>query len=201
MGLLQSHGRYGCGDGQTSVSVPWARLALAQLFSHVVPMSAFKTLDHVNLAGKRVLLRVDLNVPMEQGKVTDATRIERILPTIKEIAQMGGKIILLAHFGRPKAGPDTENSLHPLVSVLSQQLGQEVAFAKDCIGPEAEGKVAALKSGDVLLLENTRFHKGEEKNDPAFVAALASLGDLYVNDAFSAAHRAHASTLRCLPSR
>ena len=194
MGLLQPHGRYGCGDGQTSVSVHWARLGLAQLFFNVVPMSAFKTLDHVNLDGKRVLLRVDLNVPMEQGKVTDATRIERILPTIKEIAQKGGKIILLAHFGRPKAGPDTENSLQPLVSVLSQQLGQEIAFAKDCIGPEAEGKVAALKSGDVLLLENTRFHKGEEKNDPAFVAALASLGDIYVNDAFSAAHRAHAST-------
>ncbi len=155
---------------------------------------AFKTLDHAQLSGQRVLLRVDLNVPMEQGKVTDATRIERILPTIKEIAKKGGKIILLAHFGRPKAGPDTENSLRPLAKVLADQLGQSVDFANDCIGAEAQAKVGALKSGDVILLENTRFHKGEEKNDPAFVKALAGLGDVYVNDAFSAAHRAHAST-------
>lgn len=157
-------------------------------------MTAFRTLDSASLKGQRVLLRVDLNVPMENGKVSDTTRIDRVLPTIREIADKGGKVILLAHFGRPKGGPDEANSLRPVAAALAEQLGRPVAFAADCIGEPAQTAIAALKDGDVLLLENTRFHKGEEKNDPAFVDELAKLGDVYVNDAFSAAHRAHAST-------
>ncbi|MCW2314853.1 phosphoglycerate kinase [Rhodoblastus acidophilus] len=157
-------------------------------------MSGFRTLDSADLKGKRVLVRVDLNVPMEGGKVTDATRIERILPTLNEISQKGGKVVLLAHFGRPKNGPDEANSLKPVASALAQHLGKPVAFASDCIGPVAAEAVNALKDGEFLLLENTRFHKGEEKNDPAVIDGLAALGDIYVNDAFSAAHRAHAST-------
>ncbi|MGA2045185.1 MAG: phosphoglycerate kinase [Roseiarcus sp.] len=154
----------------------------------------FRTLDAASVAGQRVLLRVDLNVPMEHGKVTDATRIDRVLHTIREIAGKGGKVILLAHFGRPKGGPDEANSLRPVAAAVAEHLGKPVAFAADCVGPLAAAAIAALRDGDVLLLENTRFHKGEEKNDPAFSDALAALGDLYVNDAFSAAHRAHAST-------
>ena len=144
------------------------------------------------MKGKRVLLRVDLNVPIENGKVTDATRIERVAPTITEIADKGGKVILLAHFGRPK-GPDPKESLKP-IAAASRIVKRQVAFAEDCIGETAEAAVAAMQPGDIVCLENTRFHKGEEKNDPAFVAELAKLGDLWVNDAFSAAHRAHAST-------
>ena len=155
--------------------------------------SAVRTLDQADVKGKRVLLRVDLNVPMENGKVTDATRIERIAPTIAEIADKGGKVILLAHFGRPK-GPDPKESLRPVAAAVSKVIGRPVAFAEDCIGDKAESAVAAMKAGDILCLENTRFHKGEENNDPAFVEALARLGDIWVNDAFSAAHRAHAST-------
>jgi phosphoglycerate kinase len=155
---------------------------------------SFRTLDGVPMTGRRVLVRVDLNVPMEHGKVTDATRIERVLPTIREISKNGGRVILLAHFGRPKGGPDEVNSLRPVAGVLEEMLKQPVAFAPDCVGEAAKGAVAAMKDGDVLLLENTRFHKGEEKNDKDMVAELAELGDLYVNDAFSAAHRAHAST-------
>ncbi|MBX9757810.1 MAG: phosphoglycerate kinase [Beijerinckiaceae bacterium] len=157
-------------------------------------MSAFRTLDQADVTGKRVLVRVDLNVPMENGRVTDATRIDRILPTIREIGDKGGKVILLAHFGRPKNGPDEENSLKPVAAVLAAHLKRPVGFAADCIGPVAAEAVAAMKPGDIVLLENTRFHKGEEKNDPAFVAELAKLGDVFVSDAFSAAHRAHAST-------
>ena len=156
-------------------------------------MTAFRSLDDADLAGKRVLVRVDLNVPMDAGAVTDATRIERILPTIREIADKGGKVILLAHFGRPK-GRDAKESLAPVAKALAAHLGRPVAFADDCIGPVAKAAVDALKPGEVLCLENTRFHKEEEKNDPAFVKALAENGDLWVNDAFSAAHRAHAST-------
>jgi phosphoglycerate kinase len=157
------------------------------------PMSNFKTLDQADMKGKRVLLRVDLNVPMENGKVTDATRIERVAPTITEIADKGGKVILLAHFGRPK-GPDPKESLRPAAAEVAKIVKRPVAFADDCIGEKAQAAVAALKPGGILCLENTRFHKGEEKNDPAFVANLAKLGDIWVNDAFSAAHRAHAST-------
>jgi phosphoglycerate kinase len=155
--------------------------------------SGFRTLDQADVKSKRVLLRVDLNVPMEDGKVTDATRLARIAPTIVEIADKGGRAILLAHFGRPK-GRDPKESLKPVAHELAHMLGRSVGFAEDCVGEIAEKAVAAMKDGDILCLENTRFHKEEEKNDPAFVAALAKLGDIYVNDAFSAAHRAHAST-------
>src|SRR5947209_7976139 len=156
-------------------------------------MAAVRTLDEADVRGKRVLLRVDLNVPFEHGKVGDLTRIERVAPTIREIADKGGKVILLSHFGRPK-GPDPKQSLRPVAAAVSRVLGRPVAFAEACAGPKAQAAVAALRPGDILCLENTRFHKGEENNDPEFVAALAALGDLWVNDAFSAAHRAHAST-------
>ncbi|MGX1743330.1 phosphoglycerate kinase [Bosea sp. NPDC055353] len=156
-------------------------------------MSAFRTLDDADLAGKRVLVRVDLNVPMDGDKVSDTTRIDRILPTIREIADKGGKVVLLAHFGRPK-GRDDKNSLRQVVSALTEALGRPVTFVDDCIGEPVAKALAAARNGDVLLLENTRFHAGDEKNDPDFVRALAANGDLYVNDAFSAAHRAHAST-------
>jgi phosphoglycerate kinase len=156
-------------------------------------MVAIRTLDEADVRGKRVLLRVDLNVPLEDGKVGDLTRIERVAPTIREIADKGGKVILLSHFGRPKR-PDPKQSLRPVAAAVSQVLGRPVAFAENCVGPKAEAAVAALRPGDILCLENTRFHKGEENNDPEFVAGLAALGDLWVNDAFSAAHRAHAST-------
>jgi phosphoglycerate kinase len=153
----------------------------------------FRTLDDADLKNKRVLLRVDLNVPAENGKVTDSTRIERQAPTITEIADKDGKVILLSHFGRPK-GVDPTQSLKPVAAEVARVIGRPVAFAEDCVGPPAEAAVAAMKAGDILCLENTRFHKGEEKNDSGFVAELARLGDIWVNDAFSAAHRAHAST-------
>ncbi|MGY3473265.1 phosphoglycerate kinase [Bradyrhizobium ottawaense] len=153
----------------------------------------FRTLDDVDVKGKRVLLRVDLNVPMDNGRVSDATRLERVAPTITEISDKGGKVILLAHFGRPK-GRDAKDSLKPVAEALSKVVKKPVAFADDCIGEPAAKAVAGLNDGDILCLENTRFHKEEEKNDPAFVAELAKLGDIWVNDAFSAAHRAHATT-------
>ena len=166
-------------------------------------MTGFRTLDDAEVSGKRVLVRVDLNVPTQGGEVTDATRIERVAPTITELSEKGAKVILLAHFGRPKGEPNDEFSLAPIARATSQVLGRPVAFAADCIGGAAADPVDALSAGDVLLLENTRFHKGEEKNDPEFVKALAANGDIYVNDAFSAAHRAHASTeglARVLPA-
>jgi phosphoglycerate kinase len=156
-------------------------------------MARFKTLDDIEVSGKRVLARVDLNVPMQDGKITDATRIERVASTLRELADKGAKVIVLSHFGRPK-GRDPKQSLKPLAAALGESVGRKITFAEDCIGPEAERAVAALKPGEILLLENTRFHDGEEKNDPAFAKQLAKLGDIYVNDAFSAAHRAHAST-------
>jgi len=156
-------------------------------------MSAFRTLDHTDFKGKRVLVRADLNVPVEHGVVTDATRIERIAPAILEIADKDGKVILLSHFGRPK-GRDAKNSLKPVAAEVAHVLKRPVKFVDDCIGEVAERAVAAMKQGDILCLENTRFHTGEEKNDPKFVAALAKLGDIFVNDAFSVSHRAHAST-------
>jgi phosphoglycerate kinase len=165
-------------------------------------MTLFNTLDDASVSGKRVLVRVDLNVPMEEGRVSDTTRIDRILPTIREIADKGGKVILLAHFGRPK-GVDPKESLAPVAVELAKRLGRPVGFASDCIGEAAKTAVDAMNNGDIVCLENTRFHKEEEKNDPAFVAALAANGDVYVNDAFSAAHRAHASTeglARVLPA-
>jgi len=156
-------------------------------------MKQFRTLDDVDVKGKRVLLRVDLNVPMENGRVTDTTRLDRVGPTISEISQKGGKIILLAHFGRPK-GRDPKESLKPVAAALSAVIKMPVGFADDCVGEVAQKAIAAMKDGDILCLENTRFHKEEEKNDPGFVEGLAKLGDIWVNDAFSAAHRAHAST-------
>lgn len=158
------------------------------------PLAPFPTLDDAQLAGKRVLVRVDLNVPMEDGKVSDATRMDRILPNLQELAAKGAKVIILSHLGRPKNGPDPKFSLRPVVVELEKRLGKPVGFAEDCIGPVAEAAVAGMRDGGYLLLENTRFHKGEEKNDPAFVDALAKLGDIYVDDSFSTAHRAHAST-------
>ncbi|MBC2886948.1 phosphoglycerate kinase [Ochrobactrum sp. CM-21-5] len=168
---------------------------------------SFRTLDDADVKSKHVLVRVDLNVPMADGEVTDLTRIERIVPTISELSKKGAKVILLAHFGRPKGVASDENSLKHVVKPLAKVLGPHISgrsvhFAEDCIGDKARAAVDAMKDGDVLLLENTRFHKGEEKNDPEFVQALAANGDIYVNDAFSAAHRAHASTeglARALP--
>jgi hypothetical protein len=159
----------------------------------------WKTLDDMDLAGKRVLVRVDINVPVEDGRVTDATRIERIVPTVKDILAKGGKPILLAHFDRPKGKVVPEMSLRVTLPALEAALGQPVTFVDGQYG----AAVAAMGRGDVLLLENLRFNPGEEKNDPAFAARLATLGDVYCNDAFSAAHRAHASTeaiARLLPS-
>ena len=154
----------------------------------------WKTLDDMDLAEKIVLVRVDINVPVEAGRVTDATRIEKIVPTIKDIQKKGGRPVLLAHFGRPKGKVVPEMSLKVTLPALEAALGQPVGFAEDCVGLAAKKAVAAMGPGDVLLLENTRFHEGEEKNDPVFAAGLAALGNAYVNDAFSAAHRAHAST-------
>ena len=159
-----------------------------------MPKVTFKTIDQVDVAGKRVLVRVDLNVPMKNGQVTDATRIERAVPTLIELADKGAKVVVLSHFGRPDGKRVPEMSLKPLVEPLATALGKPVAFAEDCVGPIAEAAVAALKPGEVLLLENLRYHKDEEKNVASFVDQLSVLGDIYVNDAFSAAHRAHAST-------
>ena len=156
---------------------------------------AWKTLDDMDLAGKVVLVRVDINVPMENGKVTDATRIEKIVPTVVDILNKGGKPVLLAHYGRPKGKPVAEMSLKLVLPALKAALpGRKVIFASDCIGAPAKEAVASMQRGDIVLLENTRFHEGEEKNDPQLAASMAALGDVYVNDAFSAAHRAHSST-------
>jgi phosphoglycerate kinase len=157
-------------------------------------MPQFRTLDDLDVAGKRVLVRADLNVPMKDGKITDASRIDRTAPTIRELSDKGAKVIVLSHFERPKGKVVPTMSLRPIAPALSKALGKPVAFADDCVGEKAKEAVAKLQNGDILLLENTRFHPGEEANDPGFAKQLASLGDIYVNDAFSAAHRAHAST-------
>jgi len=157
-------------------------------------MSTFRTIDDGNFADRRVLVRVDLNVPMKDGKVTDLTRIHAVTPTIRDIAAKGGKVILLAHFGRPKGKRAPDMSLEQVRAPLATALGKPVAFAADCIGPAARAAIDAMNPGDVLLLENARYYDAEEANDPAFVASLAELGDDYVNDAFSTAHRAHATT-------
>jgi phosphoglycerate kinase len=153
---------------------------------------SFRSLDDADVKGKRVLVRVDLNVPMHDGEVADVSRIERNSPTITEIADRGGRVILLSHYGRPK-GPDPKESLKPVAAAVARIIKRPITFVEDCIGPIAEKAVASTKPGDILCLENTRFHKGEEKNDPAFAAQLAQLADIYVDDAFSVAHRAHAS--------
>ncbi len=157
-------------------------------------MADFLTLDDIDVRGKRVLFRADLNVPVKDGKVTDATRIERLAPTIRELAEKGARVVVMSHFGRPEHGPDPKLSLRPLVEPLATAIGRPVAFAEDCVGEPARRVVERLKDGEVALLENLRFHAGEEKNDPDFAQQLAALGDVYVNDAFSTAHRAHAST-------
>jgi len=166
-------------------------------------MALFRTLDDLDPNGKRVLVRADLNVPVADGKVTDATRIERLAPTIRELADKGARVVVISHFGRPK-DREPDLSLRPIVPTLAAALdGRKVVFAEDCIGASAQRAVGALRNGEIALLENLRFHKGEEKNDPDFAKALAALADIYVDDAFSAAHRAHASTeavARLLPA-
>ncbi len=164
---------------------------------------AFRTLDNADVAGKRVLLRADLNVPVREGEITDLTRLERLTPTIRELAEAGARVIVVSHFDRPKGQVVPAFSLRPVSAALRDVLGRDVFFADDCVGPVAEKAVAALEPGQVLVLENTRFHAGEEDNDPEMARRLAALADIYVNDAFSAAHRAHASTegvARHLPS-
>ena len=164
---------------------------------------AFRTLDQAEAAGRRALVRVDFNTPMEDGRVADDTRLKAAVPTIQELRKRGARVILISHFGRPKGRPEPSMSLRPVVEPLSRLIGAPVAFAEDCVGEPARAAVDKLKDGEVLLLENLRFHAGEETNDPAFARALAELGDLYVDDAFSAAHRAHASTegvARLLPA-
>jgi len=155
---------------------------------------SYRTLDDLNVTGKRVIVRVDINVPIKDGKVTDATRIDRVVPTIQELAGKGARVILLAHFGRPKGKIVSDMSLAPVAEPLSKALGRQVLFAADCIGQVAQAAIQSLHDGEIVLLENTRFHAGEESNDKDFANNLAELGEIYVNDAFSAAHRAHAST-------
>lgn len=157
-------------------------------------LDKLKTTAGVDVKGKRVLVRCDLNVPVADGKVTDATRLERSVPGLADLARRGAKVIVISHFGRPKNGPDASLSLKPIAAAMAKSLGMPVAFGEDCVGVKADTVVSAMKAGDVAMLENLRFHKGEEKNDPAFTKELAMLGDLFVNDAFSCAHRAHAST-------
>lgn len=157
-------------------------------------MSAYRTIDDLDVAGRRVLVRVDFNVPAKDGVVTDATRISRALPAIEELSKKGAKVILLSHFGRPGGKREEKDSLRPVAKKLEELLGRKVRFADDCVGAEAAAVANAMTNGDVAVFENTRFHKGEETNDPDFVRALAANGDFFVNDAFSAAHRAHAST-------
>ncbi|MDG2318957.1 MAG: phosphoglycerate kinase [Rhodospirillaceae bacterium] len=157
-------------------------------------MAAYRTLDDLKVYGQRILVRADLNVPMKGGVVTDTTRLDRLAPTIKELSKRGARVIVLSHFGRPKGEPRAEFSLALVAKALSDVLETDVEFAEDCVGASAESVVNRMASGDVAVLENLRFHPGEETNDPGFARQLAELGDLYVNDAFSAAHRAHAST-------
>jgi phosphoglycerate kinase len=153
-----------------------------------------KTIRDIDVRGKRVLVRVDYNVPIKEGKVGDDTRIRAAMPTLETLLEQGASLILCSHLGRPKGGPDPKYSLRPVADHLSSLMGKPVAFAEDCIGPAAEQAAKALKPGDVLLLENTRFHPEEEKNNPEMARQLAALADVYVNDAFGSAHRAHAST-------
>lgn len=167
-------------------------------------LDKLKTIDDADVVGKRVLVRADLNVPMQAGVISDATRIERFLPTVRELTKRGARVVIMTHFGRPGGQVDPSLSLAPVAEKVAELLpGTKVSFAPDCIGEKAEAVVASLSNGDVAVLENLRFHKGETDNDPAFIAELVALGDLYVSDAFSTSHRAHASTegiARHLPS-
>jgi phosphoglycerate kinase len=177
MGLLEPHGRHGGGHGEVPVT------------------QGFRTLDEAgDIRGKTALVRVDFNVPIQDGRVSDDTRLRVALPTIERLSKAGAKVVLLAHFDRPKGKRVPEMSLQPVVGPLAALLGRPVAFADDCVGEPAAAAIKALPPGGVLLLENVRYHAGEEANDKAFAADLAKLGDIYVDDAFSAAHRAHAST-------
>ena len=155
---------------------------------------SFRTIDDLECRGRRVLLRADLNVPVRDGRITDLTRLERLTPTIRELADKGARVVVISHFDRPRGKRVPEMSLAPVREALAGVLGHPVHWAPDCIGPEAEAAVASLQDGEVLVLENTRYHAGEEANDPELSLALSKLADIYVNDAFSAAHRAHAST-------
>jgi len=166
-------------------------------------LNKLKPVSGVDVADKRVIVRADLNVPIKDGEVTDATRLTRLVPGLKDLSARGARVVVISHFGRPKEGPDPALSLKPVAAKLGEILGIPVAFVPECIGAEAKSAVDALKPGQIAVLENLRFHKGETKNDPEFANALAANGDLFVNDAFSAAHRAHASTegiTHCLPS-
>src|ERR1700735_4411974 len=169
----------------------------------VFRVAVSQTPDDMKIAGRRVLLRADLNLPVRDGKVTDLTRLERLVPTIRELSGKGARVIVLSHFDRPQGKIVPDMSLRPIAQALGEVLGKPVGFAEDCIGPEATRLIDAMQGGDVAVLENTRFHPGEEENDPAFAKALAQLADIYVNDAFSVSHRAHASTegvAKLLPS-
>ena len=157
-------------------------------------LEKLKSTAGVDLKDKRVLVRADLNVPLKDGKVADATRLERLLPGLRDLAKRGARVGIISHFGRPRHGRDPQLSLAPVADKLGELLGKPVTFAEDCVGEPAERTLAALLAGQIAVLENLRFHKGEEKNEPAFAKRLAALGDVYINDAFSAAHRAHAST-------
>jgi len=157
-------------------------------------LGKLKSIAKADVKGKRVIVRADLNVPVKDGTVSDATRLERLLPGLKDLSARGARVVLISHFGRPKGGPEPEFSLIPVAAKLEELLGRPVVFLPDCVGANVESSIATLKSGDIAVLENLRFHKGEEKNDREFAAQLARVGDIYVNDAFSAAHRAHAST-------
>jgi phosphoglycerate kinase len=157
-------------------------------------LDRLKTTAGLDLEGKRVIVRADLNVPVQDSKVSDATRLERLVPGLRNLAQRGARVIVISHFGRPKGGPDPQFSLGPVAARLGELLGQPVVFARDCVGEPADRALAGLLPGGIAVLENLRFHKAEEQNDTEFANRLAALGDLYVNDAFSASHRAHAST-------
>ena len=168
-----------------------------------INLDGLKTTNGIDVQGKRVLVRADLNVPVHDGKVSDATRLERLVPGLQDLAVRGARVVVMSHFGRPKGKADPALSLKPVAEALGGLMGQAVAFSEDCVGAPAEAAVADLAPGQVLVLENLRFHAGEEKNDADFAAKLATLGDLFVGDAFSTAHRAHASTeaiTRLLPS-
>jgi phosphoglycerate kinase len=167
-------------------------------------MTSFRTIDDLDVAGKRVLVRVDFNVPMKDGRVTDTTRIDRTLPTLRELSDKGAKVVVISHLGRPKGQRKPEFSLKPVAEALAEGLHRPVTFATDCIGPEATGVVNALKNGNFAMLENLRFYPEEEKNDEGFARELGKNGDILVSDAFSCAHRAHASVealARILPSK